>query len=144
MIAQIRPGQVAHLDVWRDKSTQKIDVKVAELKETSATASTGRPGEPGGGAATSNRVGLSVRTLTAAEKGELKTRGSVVVVDSSGPAADAGVKSGDVILSINRAPVGSVEEFQQAIRGGNQDWTLLIQRNDNGTPQQLIVTISAQ
>jgi serine protease Do len=143
MIAQIRPGQTAHLQVWRDKATRPVDVKVAELKEASETASNARPGGPGG-AATSNRVGLSVRALNPTEKGELKTRGSVVVVDSSGPAADAGVRSGDVILSINRSPIGSVEEFQQAVRGGNQDWTLLIQRNENGTPQQLIVTISAQ
>jgi serine protease Do len=127
--------------VWRDKGLRPIDVKVGELKEASEAASNARPGEQGG-AATSNRVGLSVRTLTAAEKGELKTRGSVVVVDSSGPAADAGVRSGDVIVSINREPIASVEEFQKAIRSGNQDWTLLIQRNEGGTPQQLIVTIS--
>lgn len=141
MIAQIRPGQVAHLEVWRDKGLRQVDVKVGELKETSETAGNARPGEQGG-AATANRVGLSVRTLTAAEKAELKTPGSVVVVDSSGPAAEAGIRSGDVIISINRAPISSVEEFQKAIRSGNQDWTLLIQRNEGGTSQQLIVTIS--
>ncbi len=141
IIAQIRPGQVAHLEVWRDKGMHPIDVKVGELKETSEAASNARPGEQGG-AATANRVGLSVRTLTAAEKGELKTHGSVVVVDASGPAAESGIRSGDVIISINRVPITSVEEFQKAIRSGNQDWTLLIQRNEGGTPQQLIVTIS--
>ena len=141
IIAQIRPGQVAHLEVWRDKGQHPIDVKVGELKEANEAASNARPGQQGG-AATANRVGLSVRSLTAAEKTELKTRGSVVVVDASGPAGEAGIRSGDVIISINREPITSVEEFQKAIRSGNQDWTLLIQRNEGGTPQQLIVTIS--
>jgi serine protease Do len=141
IIAQIRPGQVAHLEVWRDKGEHPIDVKVGELKEANEAASNAKPGGDGG-AATANRVGLSVRTLTVAEKSELKTRGSVVVVDSGGPAAEAGIRSGDVIISINREPITSVEDFQKAIRSGNQDWTLLIQRNEGGTPQQLIVTIS--
>jgi serine protease Do len=142
MIAQIHPGQVVHLQVWRDKALRQIDVRVGELKETSATASNSGPGETGR-AATVNRVGLSVRTLSPTEKSELKTRGAVVVVDSTGPAAEAGVRTGDVILSINREPINSVDEFQKAVRSGNQDWTLLIQRNEDGTPQQLIVTISA-
>ncbi len=140
MIAEIRPGQTVHLQVWRDKQTINVDVKVAVLPEDNETASTAGPS--GGGAATANSVGLSVRTLTAAEKRQLKTRGNVVVVSARGPAAEAMLQPGDVILSINRVPINDVAAFQKAVKSGGHDWTLLISREDNGTPQQLIVTIS--
>jgi S1-C subfamily serine protease len=50
---------------------------------------------------------------------------------------------GDVILSINRVPIADIAQFQRAIRAGHE-WTMLIQRDMNGTPEQLIVTISVQ
>jgi len=148
MIAAITPGQTVHLQVWRDKKTINVDVKVGVLPENNETASNNGPngggGAAGGGTATASSIGLSVRTLTAAEKRQLKTRGSVVVADVRGAAAEAGLQSGDVILSINRAPINDVAAFQKAVKGGRHDWTLLIQRDENGTPQQLIVTISLQ
>ncbi|MGH8205290.1 MAG: DegQ family serine endoprotease [Steroidobacteraceae bacterium] len=142
MIAEIRPGSTVHLQVWREKKTVNVDVKVGVLPENNETASNAGPS--GGGAATANSIGLSVRTLTAAEKRQIKTRGNVVVVDVKGPAAEAGLQAGDVILSINRVPITDVAAFQKAVKNGGHDWTLLISRDENGTPQQLIVTISLQ
>src|SRR5579863_6796814 len=87
MIAEIKPGQAAQLEIWRDKAVKRINVTVEELKEKNTVASTRRGG---GGAqgetAVVNRIGLSVRALSGAEKGQLKTRGSIVVVESNGPA----------------------------------------------------------
>jgi serine protease Do len=146
MIAEIQPGDVAHLQVWRDRKTIMVDVRVAELKETSQTASAGGGGGGGaaqGGSAVARSVGLAVRTLTSAEKTQLKTRGAVVITDVSGPAADAMLQPGDVILSINRTPITDIGQFQKAIRAG-REWTLLVQRDANGSSQQLIVTISLQ
>jgi serine protease Do len=142
VIALIRPGDIAHLQVWRDRKTINVDVKVGVLPENNETAS--NRAESGGGSASANAVGLSVRTLTPSEKSQLKTRGNVVISNVTGPAAEAGLQPGDVILSINRMPIQTIDEFQKAIRGSRHDWTLLIQRNVNGTLQQLIVTISTQ
>ena len=47
MIAEIHPGQIAHLEVWRDKGPAPIDVKVGELKETSEAASNARAARAG-------------------------------------------------------------------------------------------------
>jgi serine protease Do len=140
MIAEIPPGNVAQLQVWRDKKTISIDVHVAELRENGETASAGGAA---GGSAIARSVGLSVRTLSAMEKGQLKTRGNVVITSVSGPAAEAMLAPGDVILSINRVPINDIAEFQRAIRSGHE-WTMLIQRDMNGMPEQLIVTISLQ
>lgn len=140
MIAEIPPGNVAHLQVWRDKKTVPIDVRVAELKENGETASNGAPS---GGSAEARSVGLAVRMLSAAEKNQLKTRGAVVITNVAGPSAEAGLQAGDVILSINRVIITDIAQFQRVIRTGHQ-WTLLIQRDENGMPEQLIVTISLQ
>jgi len=139
LIAEIKPGQAAQLEIWRDKAVKRISVTVEELKEKATVASARRGGsdaEP----AVVNRIGLSVRALTAAEKGQLKTRGSIVVVDARGAAAEAGVREGDVILSINRQSISAVEEFQKAVKEAVHSATLLVQREN----QQSIITITLQ
>jgi len=136
IIAAIRPGQVAHLDVWRDRMLKHIDVTVEQMKETAAVA-TNRSGGPSAGNV--NRFGLSVRELTADEKRQLRTRGNLVVDRVRGLAADAGLRDGDVILSINRQAPKSLDEFNTAVKNAGRAVTLLIERDH----QQLIVTIEA-
>jgi serine protease Do len=142
MIAEVKPGQSVQLDVWRDKALKHISVTVEELKDKTAEASTHHPGGGAdqGEAATVNRIGLSVRTLTPAEKTQLKAHGNVVVVEAKGPAAEAGLRSGDVILSINRIKVDTIAGFELAVKNAGHDATLLIQREG----QQSIVTITLQ
>jgi serine protease Do len=142
MIAEIKPGQSVQLDVWRDKALKHISVTVEELKDKTAEASIRRSGGSSeqGEAATVNRIGLSVRALSAAEKAQLKAHGNVVVVEAKGPAAEAGLRSGDVILSINRIKVDTITGFELAVKNAGHDATLLIQREG----QQSIVTITLQ
>jgi len=141
MIAEIKPGQAVQLEVWRDKAVKHISVTVEELKDKTAEASNRRSGGgEDGEAATVNRIGLSVHALSAAEKSQLKAHGSIVVVEAKGPAAEAGLRSGDVILSINRIKVETIAGFEQAVKNAGHDATLLIQREG----QQSIVTITLQ
>jgi serine protease Do len=145
IIAEIKPGQAAQLEVWRDKAVKHITVTVEELKDKTTEASLRRGRGGGGGdegeaATVNNRIGLSVRALSAAEKTQLKARGSIVVVNAKGPAAEAGLRSGDVILSINRTKIDSTAAFEQAVKNAGRDATLLIQREG----QQSIVTITLQ
>jgi serine protease Do len=143
MIAEIKPGQTVQLEVWRDKALKHISVAVEELKDkTTAEAITrhGNGGSDEGSPEVVNRIGLSVRLLTAAERAQVKAHGSVVVVEAKGPAAEAGLRAGDVILSINRIKVDTVAAFQQAVKNAGHDATLLIQREG----QQSIVTITLQ
>jgi serine protease Do len=143
MIAEIKPGQTVQLEVWREKGIKRISVTVEELKEKNVRRASAQGEEGGGGAgetATVNRIGLSVRALTAAERSQLKTRASVVIVAASGPALDAGLREGDIVLSVNRTMIGSVAEFQAAVKNALKSATLLIQRDN----QQSIVTVTLQ
>jgi serine protease Do len=143
MIAEIKPGQAVQLDIWRDKAVKHISVTVEELKDKTTAEAITRHGGGGSDEASPevvNRIGLSVRALTAAERAQVKAHGSVVVVEAKGPAAEAGLRTGDVILSINRIKVDTVAGFQQAVKNAGHDATLLIQREG----QQSIVTITLQ
>jgi serine protease Do len=143
LVAEIKPGQAAQLEIWRDKAIKHISVTVEELKEKTSVAKASRGGNGNnaqGETAVVNRIGLSVRALTPTEKTQLKTHGSIVVVDANGPAAEAGLREGDVILSINRETITSVEQFQAAVKNAGHSATLLVQHD----AQQSIVTITLQ
>ena len=88
------------------------------------------------------RLGVSVRLLNGDEKQQLKTSGNVVVLSSSGAAAESGIDEGDVILGVNRVRISSVEELQAAIRNSGSTAALLVQsRAQDGTSATRIVTV---
>ena len=149
LIAAIKPGGTAVLDVWRDKSTRKISVVVGEMKENAVTARNrnGSGKDQGGddGDAIA-RLGISARALSADEKQQLHTTGNVVVVSAEGAASEAGIGEGDVILGVNRSRINTIAELQAAIRSSGSTAALLIQSVvQNGpnstTTQTRIVTV---
>jgi serine protease Do len=119
MIATIRPGTTAELEVWRNKATRRLSVVVDELPDESRTPRTSRTSsrENGGGSSSVDKLGLSVRSLAANERRQLRADGNVVVDEASGAAAEAGIQSGDVILSANGKDVSTPEELRAAVRG---------------------------
>ena len=53
-----------------------------------------------------------------------------MVERSTGPAADAGIQPGDVVLSANGSAVTSADELKSAIEKSKGHVALLIQRGD--------------
>src|SRR5262249_47260734 len=93
VISAIKPGESAKLEVWRDRSTKVVNVKVDEFKEEVQKVSN----ERGGGSAEpakADKLGLSVRPLGEDERKSSDTRGYLLVEDVDGPAAQAGVRPG--------------------------------------------------
>jgi serine protease Do len=124
IIAEIPPGNQAHLGIWRDHKTSQIDVKTVLLDDEPAQAAA-NTGEDGGG-----KLGLAVRPLEPAEQKELHTRGRLVVEDVSGPALAAGLQAGDVVLGVNGAGVASVADLKREVARAGHSVALLIQRDD--------------
>src|SRR5262249_5903397 len=88
----------------------------------------------GGGA---EDLGITVQSLTAelAENLGLERglKGVVVTqVDPSGPAADAGMRRGDVIVEVTRTPVKDVAAYNEGVKAGKGKTVLfLVRRGDN-------------
>jgi len=125
VIAAVRPGTATTLELWRDRGVRKLDVKVAELQEnTEKTAARGAPEA----ANPADKLGLVVRELSAAEQKQAETAGSLVVEDAEGPAEDAGIQSGDVILGVNGRNVKTMKDLREATAKAGKTVALLVQR----------------
>jgi serine protease Do len=125
LISGMKPGSSAEIDVWRDRSVKRLTVKIAELQEEGATVA-----QAGEGPQAENALGLTVRPLTAEEKQEAKTEGSLLVEDVTGPAAEAGLQPGDILLGVNGTRVKSAAELQAAAKKSGKTVALLVQRGE--------------
>ena len=129
-IAEMAPGSVAHLTVYRDGHQQQINVTLGTFPEN------GQPGQPEAGVGAALQ-GMHVQNLTPDILQQLGlpagTSGVVVTqVDPSSSAAAAGIQHGDVIEEVDRKPVHNLQEYQQALQGrANQPILLLINRGGN-------------
>jgi Do/DeqQ family serine protease len=128
-IAAMAPGTEVTLTIWRGNAQQQVRVRLGEWTGEAAGEQ-----EQGGGGETGGRLGITAEPLTpdiAAQLGLRRGTEGVVVtqVDPAGPAAQAGVRGGDVIQEVNRQPVRSPADIRNAIqRSGNRTVVLLVNR----------------
>ncbi len=128
-IASTAPGTAITLAVLRDSERLETTVTIGELDEEAMAAAS--PGGPGGPAKVEKGIGITVQNLTedvAAELGYENEQGVVVSgVDPEGPAAMAGITSGNLIQEVNRTKVTNIDEFQQAMeKAGGKETVLLL------------------
>src|SRR5256885_15443441 len=73
----------------------------------------------------------SLRPLQPEEKQQIGVKDGLVVADAAGPAAEAGITQGDVLLSINGTPAGDVEAVRAAMAKAGKTVAVLIWRDGN-------------
>lgn len=140
-IAGTEPGSEVTLAIVRGGKDQQIRAKLGEFQPPS-DRSVGSLG-PGGGPKGGGRLGVSVEPLTpeiAAQLGLAPgTTGAVVAsVDSGSPAAEAGIRPGDILVEVNRKPVRSPSDVRDALNGsGSQPVLVLVNRGG----QTVFVTV---
>jgi serine protease Do len=111
LVAGTPVGKTVSLEVRRDGKPRDVEVTVAKLAEDEVASDTGEQHR--------GRWGLALRDLTPNERRERElepgTGVLVTEVAPDSPAADAQVKPGDVILQVNRHPVGSVDALRTEV-----------------------------
>ena len=80
--------------------------------------------------AAQGRLGLAVRPLTPDERRQADVKSGLLVENATGAAARAGLRPGDVVLSVNGEPITSVEQFRALVTKATKRVALLIQRED--------------
>ncbi|MFO1271865.1 MAG: Do family serine endopeptidase [Rubrivivax sp.] len=123
LIGLSAPGDKVKLEVWRDKSSREIEVKLGSADSKVALADDSGDAAPGG------QLGLALRPLSSAERRQAHVDSGLVVEDVAGPAARAGVTPGDVLLAINGQPVQSVDQVQGVLKSKPRHVALLVWRD---------------
>jgi Do/DeqQ family serine protease len=138
-IASTAPGTDVTLTVVRNGQQQQVHAKLDEL--TGNENPQGQTG-PGGGAG-GGQLGVAVQPITpdiAAQLGIPDVKNGLVVtsVDPTGPAAQAGIQSGDVLIEINHQPINNVTDVKPALqKSGSRPALVLINRGG----QTLFLTV---
>ncbi|HTQ74021.1 MAG TPA: DegQ family serine endoprotease [Burkholderiales bacterium] len=127
LVGDMKPGQIAELRVWRDGSERTLKVTVGAAPAEQVASSNAPAGNNSG------RLGLIVRPLTSDEIAQMHVKGGLVVEESGGAAAKAGIEPGDVILALNEQPVKSTRELRRLLDKSGKRVALLVQRNNSQT-----------
>jgi serine protease Do len=130
LVANVKPGTRIPLEVIREGKTMTLNVAVGTRPPEEELNGAGfdpeeeqtMPDDPKGTAdqAIQDQLGMAVQPLTAAIAGDIgierTTKGLVIAaVGSSSDAGRKGLRRGDVILSVNRAPVTTSEALSKAL-----------------------------
>jgi serine protease Do len=124
-VANLQPGTKATLKLIRGKRSVTMTVPVGTSDEIQAVRT--------GPASTSNaadRLGLTVHSLSDAERRASGLSSGLIVDGTAGPAASAGIQPGDLVLSVNGTPVASREELGALVTRAGKEVALLIQRDN--------------
>jgi serine protease Do len=119
-----KPGDTATLEIWRNGKKMEVATTLTAAKETIASNGIGE------NMAAQGKLGVAVRPLTPEEATESKVASGVLVEQSSGAAAKAGIEAGDIILSINRTQIKTVDQLKSLIDKAGKQLAVLVQRGE--------------
>lgn len=132
IVGGLKPGARATLQVFRRGSARDLTVTIAEFEAERPTRRAAA--EPGSSpqAAAKTALGVTVADLTEAQKRELRLRSGVRVDAVEGPAARAGLREGDIILSMDNAEISDSKQFAAAAAKADKakPVSVLVRRGD--------------
>ena len=138
-VAQTPVGAQARLKVLRERQPLELTIVLGEQPEDLAAA-----GQPASPAEAAERFGFAVQELTPELREQLRlgrAEGLVVTsVEDGGPAARVGIRSGDLIVEVNREPVRTLADFTRIVGQMRAGTNLLLLVRREGTSRFVVVT----
>jgi serine protease Do len=139
VIADTPPGKSVKLKVLRENKTLDLDALVAERSERTTAELT----EP---RVTPDKTGLRVADINSHHREEFdipdSVTGLVVLHVRQGLSADeSGLDRGDVIIEVNKKPVGNASEFEKELKNAKSGQVFLLYVYRDETYQFITLTI---
>ena len=122
-VALKKPGESTRLQIWRKGGTHDIDVKIGSFNEEKLASAETPSADKG-------RLGVAVRPLTPDEKRQAEVNGGLLIEQAGGAAARAGIRPGDIILSVNGQPIDSVDQLRGVIAKSGKKAAILLERGN--------------
>ena len=135
VVGSIKPGNKATLQVFRRGGYRDLPVVVAELEPERVAAKRAPEKEGVKPPVSVSSFGLAVSDLTDAQRRELKVKNGVRVDTAEGVAARAGIREGDVIVTVDNVEVTGAKQFDAVMAKLDKvkPATLLVRRGDAAT-----------
>ena len=111
-VGATKPGKVAPVEVLRKGATKTLSVGIGEMPTDTAEIIVPNKAPA---KAEANKIGLTLKELTPQQKKKLNGKNGLLVTESTGVAAQAGIRRGDVILGLNNSESQSVDAFNKQI-----------------------------
>lgn len=109
MVGMTKPGVKVPVQVWRRGAMKEISVVLGELPTDEVVAQDGQDNRA------YSRGGLALSNLTPEQRRALKIDHGLLVEETTGDAARAGIRTGDIILAVNNTTMRTVEDFRKII-----------------------------
>lgn len=131
LVGATKPGARVTITVWRKGKKQDLVVSVAEMqpdRPARALLSQANPRMH-----TENSIGLTVSNLSEAQLKALKLRYGVRVEAAQGPAAQVGIRRGDIVLRIGATDIQNAQQLDTVVRtlDPKKMVAILVRRGEN-------------
>jgi serine protease Do len=125
-VGRVRAGQNVELQLVRDGKPIQLELKVGELADLDPDGSLPQLAQT-----VADRLGLVVAGLNADELAQLEIEDGVRVVEATGPAAEAEIRGGDIIMRLNHRTVESPADLSDIVEdlAAGQTVPVLVLRN---------------
>lgn len=138
IVGAIRPGKTVGVEVLRNGTSTLLNVTIEPLDEGQKVSLGAKP-KP----IDESRLGVEVVALDEDQRKQMNLEAGVVVskVTANSAAANAGIRQGDVIISLNREEINSVNDLERLVRAApdNESIPVLVQRNN--APKFIALTL---
>ena len=140
LVADTEVGMTVPIEVWRNNEKITLRAKIEELEDAATETAARTSGSEKGKESTMEVLGLKLSALTAKTRGkyslEKDAKGVVVTgVDKKGPAAEKGIRPGDVIVEISKEEISGLADVKKKVaeaKKSGRKWVLLLIEGQGG------------